>query len=143
VIDELVPEMVAAFKDLLWHSIPEHCQWIVAFGLASSLYLRTEEVANIAWYQVVLGTEKQIDGLIGRRTVNTSNIFDKTHKLSLQNPTARRDIRNSKHDAVEDINNPNLFVKEIHQLRYNCIPLHKRVFTLKTRKQERKNLHDQ
>jgi hypothetical protein len=91
IIDEFAPEKVAACKDIAWHSIPEHCQWIVDLGLATSLYLRTEEVAKLTWSQVVLGTEKHIFGLIGRRTVHITNIFDKTHKLSLQNPTARRD----------------------------------------------------
>jgi hypothetical protein len=109
----------------LWNSIPEHCQWIVAFGLATFLYLGTEEVAKLTWSQVVFGTEKHIVGLIGRRTVHITNIFDKTHKMSLQNPTARRDLRETKHDAVEDINNPNCFVKAIHELRGNCSPLQK------------------
>jgi hypothetical protein len=127
----------------LWHSIIGYCQWIVAFGLATSLYLRTDSVAKLNLYQVVLGTEKHIVSLIGRRTVHVSNIFDKTHKLSLQNTTAQRDIRKRKYDAVEDINNPHFFVKAIHHLRYNCSPLHKRVFTLKNSNQEMKNLHEQ
>jgi hypothetical protein len=83
IIDEFAPEKVAACKDILWHSIPEHYQWIVDFGLATSLYLRTEEVAKLTWSQVVLGTENHIVGLIGGCTVHITNIFDKTHKLSL------------------------------------------------------------
>jgi hypothetical protein len=137
-----IPGWTSSQKRIL-HSIPEHCQWIVDFGLATSLYLRTEEVAKLTWSQVVLGTKKHIVGLIGRRTFHITNIFDKTHKLSLQNPTAQRDLRETKYDAVEDINNPNCFVKAIHELHGNCSPLQKRFFTLKTRKKEKNRLHAQ
>jgi hypothetical protein len=89
------------------------------------------------------GIKKHIIGLIGRRTVHIANIFNKTHRLSLQNPTPRLNLRETKHDAVEDINNPNCFVKAIHELRGNCSPLQKRVFTLKTCKKEKNRLHSQ
>jgi hypothetical protein len=80
---------------------------------------------------------RKTQGLIGRRTVHNTNIFDKTHKLSLQNPTSRRDLRETKHDTIEDINIPNCFVKAIHELHCNCSPLQKRVFTLKTCRKEK------
>jgi hypothetical protein len=137
IIDEFAPEKVAACKDILWHSIPEHCQWIVSFGLATSLYLRTEELAKLTWSQVVLGNEKHIFGLIDGRTVHITNIFNKTHKLTQQNPTAQRYLRETKHDAVEDINNPNCFVKAIQERLCNSSTLQKRVFTLKTCKKEK------
>jgi hypothetical protein len=64
-------------------------------------------------------------------------MFDKTHECSLQNPTARRDLRGSNHEAVEDIKNLNCFVKAFHQLRMMCPPGATRVFTLNCSKKHR------
>jgi hypothetical protein len=141
IIDEFASEKVADCKSICWNKNPEHCQWITAFGCGTSLYLRTKEVTELTWNQVVLGKEKYIEGLIGLRTVCIITMFDKKHECSLQNPTARRDLRGSNHDAVEDIKNPNFFVKAFHQLRMMCPPDATRVFTLKCSKkhQETRN----
>jgi hypothetical protein len=142
IIDKFAPNKVAACKALCWNRNPEHCQWITVFGCGTSLYLlRTKEVTELTWTQVVLGKEKYIEGLIGRRTVRIITMFDKTHECNLQSPTARRDLRGSNHDAVEDIKNPNCFVKAFHQLRTMCPPDATCVFTLKCSKkhQETRN----
>jgi hypothetical protein len=137
IIDEFAPENVAGCKALCWNKNPEHCQWITAFGCGTSLYLRTKEVTELTWTQVVLGKEKYIKGLIGRRTVHIITMFDKTHECNLQNPTARRDLRGSNHDAVEDIKHLNCLVKAFHQLRTLCPPDATRVFTLKCSKKHK------
>jgi hypothetical protein len=73
---------------------------MVAFGCDTSLYLCTKEVTELTCCQVILGKEKYIAGLIGRRTVWIVSVFDKMHSISLHNPTSRRDLRVSSHDAV-------------------------------------------
>jgi hypothetical protein len=42
--------------------------------------------------------------------------FDKSHGISLLNPTARRDVSGNNHDAVENANNPNFFVSVMYKL---------------------------
>jgi hypothetical protein len=107
VIDEFGPDKVANCKELKWYTNPDHCQWIVAFGCATSVYLHTKEGTALTWCKVILGKEKCIASLIGRHTVRIVHVFDKRHSIILYNPTSRKDLRGSNRDVVEAVNNPN------------------------------------
>jgi hypothetical protein len=84
------------------------------------------------WNQVVFGIERNIKILLGRHTVRIVNFFDKSHKLSLDNPSVHRDILGNNHDAVEDTRNLSCLISAMSKLREHCADDAIRGFTQKS-----------